>query len=133
LKDESELGAALRTLISAEDLGRTTSLLYGILEHQADDLAERQTNSMATHLDQQIELLEDMVERHLDLCDAAWNGTRCTLPRNHEQTVPHKFSIEFLNMPACSKTPMPLQTGRATRNRKEHESVDPRLGSFPLE
>ena len=84
---------------------------------------------MATRLDQQIELLENIVERHLDLCEAAWNGTRCTLPRNHEQTVPHKFLIEYLNMSAWSG---PMQTGRDTRNRTEHETVSPKLDSFPL-
>jgi hypothetical protein len=88
---------------------------------------------MATRLDQQIELLEDIVERHLDLCEAAWNGIRCTLPRNHEQTAPHKFSIEFLNMPARGGTHMPLRTGRASRNQTEHKTVNLEIGSFPLE
>jgi len=88
---------------------------------------------MATRLDQQIELLENIVERHLNLCEVTWNGTPCTLPRNHEQTAPHKFSIEFLKMPAGSRTHMPSQTGRTGRNRKEHKTVNLKVGSFPLE
>jgi len=50
---------------------------------------------MATRLDRQIEQLENIVEKHLDLCQATWNETRCTLPRNHEPTAPHKFRIEI--------------------------------------
>jgi hypothetical protein len=50
---------------------------------------------MITRLDQQIEQLENIVERRLDLCKATWNGTRCTLPANHEPAELHKFPLEF--------------------------------------
>jgi hypothetical protein len=50
---------------------------------------------MATRLDQQIEQLENIVEARLNLCQATWYGIRCTLPRNHTPTDPHRFPIEF--------------------------------------
>jgi hypothetical protein len=52
---------------------------------------------MATRLDQQIEQLESIVEKHLDLCNVMCNGSRCILPRNHK-TEPHKFLVEFFEM-----------------------------------
>jgi uncharacterized damage-inducible protein DinB len=63
---------------------------------------------MATHWDQEIEQLEHIVEKCLDLCHATWNGTRCTLPANHESTQPHKFPIEFRRAPD-------VPTGEAAR------------------
>jgi hypothetical protein len=74
---------------------------------------------MASKLDRQIEQLENIVEKHLDLCEATWNETRCTLPRNHEQTAPHKFRIEFLKTTGCSGATVPLQNGPPGGNRKE--------------
>jgi hypothetical protein len=50
---------------------------------------------MATRLDQQIEQLEKIVEKRLDLCQVTRNGTRCCLPANHEPNELHKFPIEF--------------------------------------
>ncbi len=51
---------------------------------------------MATQLDQQIEELENIVEKHLDPCKVTCNGSRCILPRNHTRTEPHKSLVEFL-------------------------------------
>lgn len=51
---------------------------------------------MATRLDQQIEQLGRIVEKCLDLCDATWNGVRCTLPVNHQPAERHRFPVEFL-------------------------------------
>ena len=50
---------------------------------------------MAKRLDQQIEQLESIVEKCLDLCRVTCNGLRCTLPAQHEPTKPHKFGREF--------------------------------------
>jgi hypothetical protein len=47
---------------------------------------------MATRLDQEIERLERLVEKHLDLCAVTSNGMRCTLPRSHGETMQHKFA-----------------------------------------
>lgn len=58
---------------------------------------------MATRLDQEIEQLENIVEKCLDLCKAMWNGIRCTLPANHERTEPHKFPVKFLNRPKLQR------------------------------
>ena len=49
---------------------------------------------MATRLDQQIEQLEDIVEKRLGLCKVTWNDVRCTLPANHEPTEPHHFPTD---------------------------------------
>jgi hypothetical protein len=49
---------------------------------------------MATRLDEQIERLEHMVEKCLNLCKASRHGIRCTLPANHEETTPHRFQIQ---------------------------------------
>jgi|HubBroStandDraft_3_1064219.scaffolds.fasta_scaffold2938538_1 hypothetical protein len=50
---------------------------------------------MKTRLDREIEQLENIVERCLDLCHAEWNGVRCTLPANHEPAESHKFPVQF--------------------------------------
>ena len=50
---------------------------------------------MKTRLDQEIEKLGSIVEKCLDLCNATWNGVRCTLPANHEPKERHKFPVEF--------------------------------------
>ena len=55
---------------------------------------------MAMRLDQEIEQLEKIVERCLNLCNATWDGIRCTLPANHEPTHSHKFPIESLLTPS---------------------------------
>ena len=52
---------------------------------------------MATWLDQQIEQLERIVERRLDLCNVPCSADRCILP-HHEMTEPHQFLIEFLEV-----------------------------------
>jgi hypothetical protein len=88
---------------------------------------------MATRLDQQIELLVNIVERHLDLCEAARNGIRCTLQRNHEPATPHRFSIEFPKMPARGGTHMSSQTGRASKNQTEHKTSKLEVDGFPPE
>jgi len=49
---------------------------------------------MTMRLDRQIEQLERIVERRLELCKATWNGMPCRLPANHEPTEPHKFCSE---------------------------------------
>lgn len=51
---------------------------------------------MTTWLDRQIEQLESCVERCLNLCNATWNGMRCTLPADHS-TKQHRFPAEFLS------------------------------------
>jgi hypothetical protein len=48
---------------------------------------------MATRLDQQIEQLEIIVEKCLDLRKVTCDGPLCTL--HHEPTKPHKFPTEF--------------------------------------
>jgi hypothetical protein len=60
------------------------------------NFTEGQSNRMATFLDQQIEQLENIVERCLNLCKVTWNGVRCTLPANHEETEPHRFQTQYL-------------------------------------
>ncbi len=54
---------------------------------------ERTAKPMATTLDRRIEQLEKIVEARLDLCKMTWNGIRCTLPANHDQTEPHNFRV----------------------------------------
>jgi hypothetical protein len=51
---------------------------------------------MATRLDQKIEQLGKIVDRCMDLCDATWNGVRCTLPASHQPAERHLFPVEFL-------------------------------------
>jgi hypothetical protein len=46
---------------------------------------------MATRLDRQIEQLEEIVEKRLDLCTATRDKTRCTLPAGHAPAQPHQF------------------------------------------
>jgi hypothetical protein len=53
---------------------------------------------MATQLDQKIEQLENIVERHMDPCKVTCNGSHCILPRNHARTEPHQFLVDFLEM-----------------------------------
>jgi len=55
-------------------------------------------NNMATWLDQQIEQLENIVERHFDSCEAMCAVTRCVLTRSHENAEPHISLVEFLEM-----------------------------------
>jgi hypothetical protein len=87
---------------------------------------------MITRLDQQIEQLEDMVEKCLILCNATWNGVRCTLPANHERTKPYKFPIEFLQTPNAQGIGKPLHTTRIGSNRSESRITKTRrlLGLF---
>jgi len=59
------------------------------------NLSKGLSNEMATRLDQQIEQLENMVERRLDLCKVTRNGHRCTLPANHPPAHPHQFPVDF--------------------------------------
>jgi len=51
---------------------------------------------MATRLDQKIEQLGRIVDRCMHLCDATWNGVRCTLPASHQPAERHRFPVEFL-------------------------------------
>ena len=44
------------------------------------------------HIDQQIEQLEAVVEKRLDLCQETWQGFRCTLPANHGPAEEHRFA-----------------------------------------
>ena len=53
---------------------------------------------MATQLDQQLEQLENLVERQMNRCEVRCNGSRCMLPRNHVSREPHKFLVDFLQM-----------------------------------
>jgi hypothetical protein len=53
---------------------------------------------MATWLDQQIEQLENIVERHFDSCEAMCTVNSCILPRSHENKEPHISLVEFLEM-----------------------------------
>ena len=50
---------------------------------------------MKTQMDREIEHLAEIVDRCMNLCDAQWNGVRCTLPANHNATDGHKFPVEF--------------------------------------
>jgi hypothetical protein len=50
---------------------------------------------MAMRLDRKIEQLENLVEARLNLCHATWNGIRCSLPKNHASSTPHRFPGEF--------------------------------------
>jgi hypothetical protein len=53
----------------------------------------RTIGQMSTRLDQQIEQLEKLVEARLNLCKVTWNGTRCTLPANHDRDEAHRFDF----------------------------------------
>ena len=53
---------------------------------------------MATWLDQQIEQLENIVERQFDLCETTCTARNCVLARSHENTEPHLTLVEFLEM-----------------------------------
>ncbi len=55
---------------------------------------------MATRLDQQIEQLEEMVERRVDFYEGICEVRSCVLPRSHARTEPHLSLIEFLEMQA---------------------------------
>jgi hypothetical protein len=51
---------------------------------------------MATRLDQKIEQLGRIVDQCMHLCDATWNGVRCTLPASHQPGERHRFPVKFL-------------------------------------
>jgi hypothetical protein len=51
---------------------------------------------MATRLDQKIEQLGRIVDKCMHLCDATWNGVRCTLPASHQPAERHRFPVDFL-------------------------------------
>jgi DNA-directed RNA polymerase specialized sigma24 family protein len=48
---------------------------------------------MSARMDQEIEQLEAIVERRLDLCQESWHGIRCTLPASHEPEESHRFPV----------------------------------------
>ena len=50
---------------------------------------------MKTQMDREIEQLGKIVDRCMNLCNAEWNGVRCTLPAMHEPDEGHKFPVEF--------------------------------------
>jgi hypothetical protein len=52
---------------------------------------------MKTHLDQQIEHLENLVDKHLNLNLVERDETRCNLPDNQEELHPHKFLVAMPN------------------------------------
>jgi hypothetical protein len=58
---------------------------------------------MASRIDKQISELENIVERHLNRCEATLNTNRCILPRDHTRTEPHKFMLEFLQSLAAAE------------------------------
>jgi hypothetical protein len=53
---------------------------------------------MATWLDQQIEQLENIVEKQLDLRQVTCTARSCVLAHSHENTEPHLSLAEFLEM-----------------------------------
>lgn len=53
---------------------------------------------MATWLDQQIEQLENIVERQFDAYETMCTVNRCVLPRRHGNTEPHLSLADFLDM-----------------------------------
>lgn len=53
---------------------------------------------MATWLDEQIEQLENIVEKQFDLCEVTCTARSCVLARSHENTEPHLSLVEFLEM-----------------------------------
>ena len=48
---------------------------------------------MKTHLDQQIEHLENLVDKHLGLNRGERDETRCSLPDDQEESRPYKFLV----------------------------------------
>jgi hypothetical protein len=83
---------------------------------------------MATRLDQQIEQLEKMVEKRLDLCQVTRNGTRCCLPANHEPKDSHKFPIEFSTNANPAEQSQRLCRGGAPARRGAHHAEAMRVG-----
>ena len=73
---------------------------------------------MATRLDQQIEHLENLVEKCLDLCKVTCNGIPCILPAKHEPTMPHRFRWEF-SPEAKSRQEICSFAGRVSRNNSK--------------
>ena len=53
---------------------------------------------MATWLDEQIEQLENIVEKQFDLCEVTCTARSCVLARSHANTEPHLTLVEFLEM-----------------------------------
>ncbi len=53
---------------------------------------------MATWLDEQIEQLENIVERQFDLCETTCTARSCVLAHSHENREPHLTLVEFLEM-----------------------------------
>jgi len=53
---------------------------------------------MTTWLDQQIEQLENIVERQFDLREVTCTARSCVLARSHENREPHLSLVEFLEM-----------------------------------
>ena len=53
---------------------------------------------MATWLDEEIEQLENLVEKQFDLCQVTCSVRSCVLPRSHENAEPHRTLAEFLEM-----------------------------------
>jgi hypothetical protein len=53
---------------------------------------------MATWLDEQIEQLENIVEKQFDLCQVTCTARSCVLARCHENTEPHLSLVDFLEM-----------------------------------
>ncbi len=51
---------------------------------------------MAKWLDQQVDRLEEFVEKHFRRCGVTFSGSRCILPRDHASTEPHTFLLKFL-------------------------------------
>jgi len=51
---------------------------------------------MAKWLDQQVDRLEEFVEKHFRRCGVTFSGSRCILPRDHASTEPHTFLLTFL-------------------------------------
>jgi hypothetical protein len=53
---------------------------------------------MATWLDEEIEELENIVQKQFDMFKVTCTARRCVLARNHENTQPHLSLAEFLEM-----------------------------------
>jgi hypothetical protein len=70
---------------------------------------------MATRLDQQIEQLEIIVEKCLDLCNVTCNELRCTLPAQHEPTKLRKFRRDSPPTPS-TQGEIGLFADRVSRN-----------------
>lgn len=78
---------------------------------------------MATRLDKEIEQLEKIVERCMNLCSATWDGIRCSLPANHEPTNSHRFPIEFLLTPSLQGIGGDWQSASAGSNYADLGSI----------